>query len=56
MLNSASFMNKPVELLVPSNNGLFELLYMQAGVLTYHSLYKLFQSEPHLKCRKVVQG
>lgn len=45
MLNSASFLNRPVEILVPSSKGYGELLYMKAGVLAYHSIYKTFQSE-----------
>lgn len=42
MLSSASFLNKPIEILVPSSKGFGELLYMKAGVNAYHTLYKIF--------------
>lgn len=45
MLSSAAFLNKPIEILVPSTKGFFELNYMKAGVMVYHMIYKIFQSK-----------
>lgn len=55
MLSSASFLNKPIEILVPSSKGYGELLYMKAGVTAYHMLYKLHQSMTLLILRKRIQ-